>query len=76
MRLPWLFRRRPKPRLERCETCSTPVPPKKVHEITVVFDDTNDPEISGPGGSSMSATYCPAHCPGGCQKEPVHAAAH
>lgn len=71
------FRRlfhRSKPRLERCETCNVPIPPKRVHEITVMFDDT-DPEIAGPGGSSMSAIYCPAHCPGGCQKENAHASA-
>lgn len=66
---------RPKPRRERCETCNTPIPAKRVHEITAMFDDVDDPEISGPAGSSMSAIYCPQHCPGGCQKENAHASA-
>lgn len=75
MRLPRFFRRRPKPRLERCETCNVPIPAKRVHEVTALFDDTADSEIAAATGSSMSAIYCPAHCPGGCQKENAHASA-
>lgn len=68
-----IFRHRPKPRLERCETCNAPIPPKRVHELTAFFD-FSDPE-AGPGaGSSMTATFCPTHCPAGCNKEHANAA--
>lgn len=65
----WWRARRAKPR-DLCEICAVPLPAKRCHEVTETFtDDTGDPEMPALGGSSMTATYCARHCPGGCQHD-------
>jgi hypothetical protein len=71
LRVRWRAWRHPH---ERCETCAAPLRPKRVHQLTAIFDDLDDdPEVPAFGGSSITATYCPDHCPGGCNRKDHHA---
>lgn len=63
----WVRHWNPRGPVGECETCGQPT--RKPHTITDTFDD-DDPAA----GTSISATFCPDDCPGGCDKEHTNAA--
>lgn len=52
-----------------CETCSIALTPETTHRLTAERKPTVDPDTHLLAGGGISAEYCAAHCPGGCQLE-------
>ena len=67
-----LDRRWPDERTEEC-TCGKVLPISKMHIVGTSFGP--DGEFGNDGGSFVTATFCPEHCPGGCNKERAHVGA-
>jgi hypothetical protein len=53
-----------------CEICDTVLDRDWVHIVSDVQMNTVNGETLAPGeGTAISATFCAAHCPGGCNRE-------
>lgn len=61
------FRHRSRRHFDReCYYCGKHV--KRPHLVVSRRDDDVERELSAWGGTAVSAEYCAAHCPGGCQR--------
>lgn len=63
------LRRRPPERVEEC-TCGVELPVSKAHIVAATFADAD--EIALGGMTAVTAAFCRAHCPGGCNHPKEH----